>query len=173
LIVRAPRDLEHRFHGKPIGHSTEVDHPRMGEREQLTGLDRRPTRAFRKEGRDAGRKIVHAEIERVFADANAVVTQSQSVIAHELEHQFKVNRSLDNRTGGHDDRTMWCSGLNACGAPGAIADGGIRCVMQPSVPANVSVNHFCLEDLMLGDPDALDGTDGRKLYSIRGIEDPL
>jgi hypothetical protein len=112
-------------------------------------------------------------IERAFADADIASTQSQSVLAHEIGHQFKVNRAQYDRTGGHDDRNMWCSGFNACGAPGAIADGGIRCVMQPSVPANVSVNHFCLEDLMLGDPDALDGTDGRKLYSIRGIEDPL
>ncbi len=91
-------------------------------------------------------------------------------VAHESGHHFEVNKCS---SGGHDTRDAWC------GAPGG------SCVIAPAthqgclMNAGIStpdldmradgVDHFCKEDLVLGDPTCV-GTP--REGAIRTLEDP-
>jgi hypothetical protein len=100
---------------------------------------------------------------------------SQNVTAHEIGHLFKLNPSaMGGGVGGsHDLRPAWCDNANACGHA-HIRDAGTSypCLMRPTVFPLFPVDHFCRDDLKLGDPNAGLDDAGLRLGSIRGTQNP-
>jgi alpha-tubulin suppressor-like RCC1 family protein len=90
-------------------------------------------------------------------------------VVHELGHGFGTNPCSDTH---HDkNRFAWTRAVNA------FADE--ICVMRPSPPANYGhfeVSHFCVEDMLLGDPNCSDGQGTARVPnsgSIRGAPNSL
>jgi len=93
--------------------------------------------------------------------------------AHELAHQYQVN-SCSMLAHFHDPRHAWCGELSgSCVGSGTVQD----CPMVTSEPPSTGnldmradgIDHFCKEDLVLGDPNCgAQPSDG----AIRSWEDP-
>src|SRR5262249_31182485 len=102
-----------------------------------------------------------------------LVSMRHWVCAHEVGHQFRVNECS---AAHHATRSAWCADQGGtCIAAGAMDQ---DCLMVPSGPPTVpeldmradGIDHFCKEDLVLGDPNCPAGPP--RQGAIRTWEDP-
>ena len=98
----------------------------------------------------------------------------QTNVVHEIGHQFFTNVCTDlldcggsaDRYGKHDYRGWWYYGGTGC--PSANP-----CIMYPSIPnPPTPVNRFCIDDLLLGDPNC-SSTPPPRRGAVRTEEVPL
>lgn len=110
-------------------------------------------------------------------DDQKELRSNQSTVAHEIGHQFRVNQCIN----GHDLRNAWCGTMGgACVNP---TYGDHYCLMyigpdpRPTKEFDMfadGLDHFCEEDLLLGDPTCPNPTPpAPRQGAIRTEEDPI
>jgi hypothetical protein len=114
--------------------------------------------------------------ETEFSSGSDAMKAIQTATDHELGHQFYVNAcsladdcTTQSAANHHDYRPWWSYSTTGC--PGTNPN---PCLMDPNGGnATDTINRFCVDDLLLGDPKAPCVGSTKDETTIRTVEDPL